>query len=319
MMSLWWVITRGGIHGNEHPDTDPIWSIGWDHRSLILMLLDGGKWRAFRLPKATHTYDGAHGWNTEWPRIRDVGEDDLLMTMHGTFWRFPRTFSAASTAGIRPRSTYLKVIGDFTRWNDRLVFGCDDTAKSEFLNTRKAKGTLAGPGQSHSNLWFADPSLPDKLGPASGTGGVWVNDVVKGGEWSDPFLFAGYDRYAAMKLAGAYRRIPGLLRENVIRRAADLMPTSELRRSRARSLSDAAAVACRILRTPSTCFPDAENPASASTSSAIPDSSATALRSRSLASRSVPAPEGRSDRCAARSSSPACSNPATSSGCCRAS
>ena len=93
----------GGIEGSA-PDA-PAWSIGWDHRSLILMLLDGGKWSAFRLPRASHCYDGAHGWNTEWPRIRDIGESDLLMTMHGSFWKFPRTFSAANTAGIAPRST----------------------------------------------------------------------------------------------------------------------------------------------------------------------------------------------------------------------
>ena len=37
------------------------------------------------------------------------------------------------------------------------MFGCDDTAKSEFLNKRKAKGSLAGPGQSQSNLWFVEP------------------------------------------------------------------------------------------------------------------------------------------------------------------
>jgi hypothetical protein len=187
----------GGICGNAHPETDPIWSIGWDYRSLILMLRDGGKWHAFRLPKAAHTYDGAHGWNTEWPRIREIGDKDLMMTMHGTFWRFPKTFSAANTAGIRPRSTYLKVIGDFCRWNDRLVFGCDDSAKSEFLNKRKAKGNAAGPGQSQSNLWFTDPSLPDQLGPALGRGAVWINDRLAAGQCSDPYLFAGYDRRAA--------------------------------------------------------------------------------------------------------------------------
>ncbi len=54
----------GGIGGNP-PSDDRLWSIGWDNRSLILMLLDGGKWHAFRLPKASHCYDGAHGWNTE--------------------------------------------------------------------------------------------------------------------------------------------------------------------------------------------------------------------------------------------------------------
>jgi hypothetical protein len=184
----------GGIYGNDDPAKDPIWAIGWDYRSLILMVLDGGKWSAFRLPKATHTYDGAHGWNTEWPRIRDIGEQDLLMTMHGMFWRFPRTFSMANSAGIRPRSSYLKVIGDFARWNDRLVFGCDDSAKSEFLNKRKAKGELAGPGQSQSNLWFAEPRTLDQLGPALGRGAVWMNETIKGGEWSDPFLFDGFDR-----------------------------------------------------------------------------------------------------------------------------
>ncbi|MCR4415619.1 MAG: hypothetical protein NUV77_24670 [Thermoguttaceae bacterium] len=187
----------GGISGNDRPETDPLWSIGWDHRSLILMLRDGGRWYPFRLPKAAHTYDGAHGWNTEWPRIREVGEPDLLMTMHGTFWRFPRTFSAANTAGIRPRSTYLKVIGDFARWGDRLVFGCDDTAKSEFINRRKAKGNLAAPGQSQSNLWFADLGLPDRLGPALGRGAVWVREAVKADQPSDPYLFAGYDRRGA--------------------------------------------------------------------------------------------------------------------------
>ncbi|MDQ3814687.1 MAG: hypothetical protein M3347_12145, partial [Armatimonadota bacterium] len=187
----------GGIYGNAHPAADPIWSIGWDYRSLLLMLREGGEWRTFRLPKGSHSYDGAHGWNTEWPRIRDIGEADLLMTMHGTFWRFPKTFAGANTAGIRPRSNYLKVIGDFCRWQDRLVFGCDDTAQSEFLNKRKAKGKIAAPGQSQSNLWFADPALLDQLGAPLGRGAVWLNDTVKSGEWSDPYLFTGYERRAA--------------------------------------------------------------------------------------------------------------------------
>lgn len=184
----------GGIFGNPRPAEDPIWSIGWDQRSLILMLRDNGAWHAFRLPKGTHTYDGAHGWNTEWPRIRDIGEETLLMTMHGTFWHFPKTFSRANTAGIRPRSTYLKVIGDFCRWNERLVFGCDDTAKSEFLNKRKAKGDIAGPGQSQSNLWFTEPALLDQLGAPLGRGAVWMNEPVSAAQWSEPYLLAGYPR-----------------------------------------------------------------------------------------------------------------------------
>ncbi len=184
----------GGIRGNASPDTDPLWSIGWDHRSLILMLLDRGEWYTYRLPKASHCYDGAHGWNTEWPRIREIGETDLLMTMHGMLWRFPVAFSKANSAGIAPRSTYLKVIGDFARWGDRVVFGCDDSARSEFLNKRKTKGEIAGPGQSHSNLWFIDPADLDRLGPPLGRGGVWVEEDVKANQPSDPFVFSGFER-----------------------------------------------------------------------------------------------------------------------------
>ncbi|MBL9209429.1 MAG: hypothetical protein JNL92_03125 [Opitutaceae bacterium] len=184
----------GDLSGNANPATDPIWSIGWDHRSLLLMVRAAGRWHAYRLPKGSHSYDGAHGWNTEWPRIRDIGEKDLLMTMHGTFWRFPRTFSPAQSAGIAPRSNYLKVVGDFTRWGDRLVLGCDDTALSEFLNKRRAKGKLAAPGQSQSNLWFLDPAQLDRLGPALGRGAVWLDEAVARDTPSDAYLFSGYEQ-----------------------------------------------------------------------------------------------------------------------------
>ncbi|WP_038166402.1 hypothetical protein [Verrucomicrobium sp. BvORR106] len=184
----------GGIYGNENPDKDPIWSIGWDFRSLILQLLEDGKWHTYRLPKSSHSYDGAHGWNTEWPRIREIGEgDNLLMTMHGAMWKFPKTFSSKNSAGIAPRSNYLKVIGDFALWKDKVVFGCDDTANAEFLNKRKAKGEIAAP-QSQSNLWFVEPSQIDHIGPVIGRGAVWMNDSVKAGQPSDAFLLAGYDQ-----------------------------------------------------------------------------------------------------------------------------
>ncbi len=189
----------GGISGNADPASDPLWSIGWDDRSLLLYQRAGSGWQVFRLPKASHSYDGAHGWNTEWPRIRDIGapgKADLLMTMHGMFWSFPASFSERTTAGIRPRSSYLKVVGDFCRWNDRIVLGCDDSAKSEFLNKRKLKGEIAGPGQSSSNLWFVTPATLDHLGPTTASGSVWQDEAVQAGQTSDPFLFAGWARRA---------------------------------------------------------------------------------------------------------------------------
>lgn len=190
----------GGIQGNEHPLTDPIWATGWDHRSVLLAVRDDGSWSFYRLPKASHSYDGAHGWNTEWPRIRDIGPraaPEYLMTMHGMFWKFPATFSSKSTGGIRPRSAYLKVIGDFTRWHDRLVFGCDDSAQKEFLNKRKVKGNIEGPGQSNSNLWFTSLGKPDELGTSTATGAVWLGDSVQHNEPSEPFLFAGWSERMA--------------------------------------------------------------------------------------------------------------------------
>ena len=190
------VTGSGGIRGNASPD-DPLWSVGWDHRSLLLMSLDGGQWHTYRLPKGSHSYDGAHGWNTEWPRIRDVGlGDDLLMTMHGTFWRFPKTFTSHASAGIRPLSNTVKVVGDFCRWGDWVVLGCDDSAKAEFYNKRRAKGAIRGPGQSNSNLWFLRPEQLAALGPAIGRGALWFDEAVKAGVPTDPYLLDGYDRRA---------------------------------------------------------------------------------------------------------------------------
>lgn len=190
----------GGIYGNSNPKTDPIWATGWDYKSVLLGVRDHGKWSFFRLPKASHSYDGAHGWNTEWPRIRDVGtpeKPDYLMTMHGMFWLFPKTFTSANTVGIRPRSAYLKVIGDYTRWQNGLVFGCDDSAQKEFLNKRKAKGEIEGPGQSNSNLWFTSINTPDRLGPTTAQGAIWLSEKVEANVSSDPFLFAGWKKRVA--------------------------------------------------------------------------------------------------------------------------
>lgn len=186
----------GGIYGNPNPETDPIWATGWDHKSLLLGVRGATEgWHFYRLPKASHSYDGAHGWNTEWPRIRDIGTEeqpDYLMMMHGMFWNFPGTFTVANSTGIRPRSAYLKVIGDFTRWKDQLVFGCDDSAQREFLNKRKAKGNIEGPGQSNSNLWFTSVSTPDELGPTTAGGTLWAEEKVNADEYSEPFLFTGW-------------------------------------------------------------------------------------------------------------------------------
>src|SRR5690606_6959950 len=154
------------------------------HRSVVLKVRDNHKWAEYRLPKSSFTYDGINGVNTEWPRIRKIGKEGYLMTMHGMFWKFPKTFSHNNTSGIRPLSSYLKIVGDYTWRNDQIVLGTDDasTFSSRFVETA-----------THSNLWFMKPGELQKLGPKSGFGGVWINDRVLKSSPSSPFLLAGFE------------------------------------------------------------------------------------------------------------------------------
>lgn len=176
----------GGIYGS--PDEKaPVWAIGWDRRSTILKLCDNGQWSTFRLPKANHTYDPKHGYYTEWPRIREVTGGKYLMDMCGMFFDFPKTFSAANTAGIAPVSSHLRYIPDFCAWNGRLVLATDETTRMENPMV----------GQCQSNLWFGQWDDLKTWGPRQGWGGVWINDAVKAGVPSDPFLLAGFERRVA--------------------------------------------------------------------------------------------------------------------------
>lgn len=48
--------------------------------------------------------------------------------------------------------------------------------------------------------------------------------------------FAGYERYAAMRLAERYYRVPAVLRDSLVRQAVGLLPSSETKRSRVRDI-----------------------------------------------------------------------------------
>lgn len=173
----------GGIHGAPSADS-PLWAMGWDKRSIRLKLLDRGVWSTFLLPKAAHNNDPKHGWYTEWPRIRQVGGGRYMADMHGMFFDFPGTFSTGKTGGIRPIGSHLRYVPDFCDWNGKLVLATDETSIFE--------NPLAG--QAQSNLWIGSPDELKNWGPASGYGGPWIEDDVKAGVPSDPFLIAGFDR-----------------------------------------------------------------------------------------------------------------------------
>ena len=172
----------GGLLGEPSADA-PVWSTGWDKRSVLLHVRAGGGWHRYRLPKGSYTYDPAHGWFTEWPRIRSIGDGPLLLNMHGTFFDFPAAFVPGQASGVRPLSTHLHYTTDFTEWNGRVVLSGDDTSILQ--------NPLASKPQS--NLRFlARSQLATDFGPRSGWGGVWVDDEVQAGQASDPILIAGY-------------------------------------------------------------------------------------------------------------------------------
>lgn len=180
------VTTRHGVNAVPN-DNSPLWSIGWDKRSLRLKVMEDGKWYTYLLPKATYNNDPSHGWFTEWPRIREIAEGDMMMDMHGMFFSFPATFSKENTSGIRPISSHLRYIPDFCGWNGRIVLATDEVS---------IQGNILS-GQPQSNLWFGSKEELSQWGPANGYGAIYLNDTVETNETSDPYLLAGFDRRMA--------------------------------------------------------------------------------------------------------------------------
>lgn len=206
----------GGIAGPPSADA-PLWAIGWDEKSVLLMVrshadAQAGKdpWHAFRLPKACGSYDGDHGWHTEWPRIREVvpAQDGkparFILTMHGGWYDLPAGFSAEAPCGLAPLCTHLKITGDVAPWRldgrPAIVFGCDDAAKSGFkTELQNPRNDLTG--RSNSNLWFTTWQGLGALGRPAGTAYAWRNEDVAAGQPSDPVLFAGGYRGRCVHLA----------------------------------------------------------------------------------------------------------------------
>ena len=186
-----------GITGGSD-GSDPIWTMGWDRRSIRLKVLDNGKWHTYLLPKAAYCNDASHGWYTEWPRIREITGGRWMMDMHGMFYDFPKTFSAKNSGGIKPIGSHLRYVPDFCDWNGQLILATDETS----IQGNK----LAG--QPQSNLWFGDYEDLKTWGPASGYGGPWIEDEVKANTPSDPFLVAGFDRRVIHLATGRKRLQP---------------------------------------------------------------------------------------------------------------
>jgi hypothetical protein len=176
----------GGIYGNPNPATDPVWSTGFDAKSVLLHVMENQQWQLWRLPKGSYSHDGSHGWHTEWPRIRQLDPTDpnsiYLMHMHGIFFNFPKTFSADNFAGLAPISNYYKMPTDYAVFNGKIVMGKNDASK--FSNPLAQK--------NQSNFWFGTMDDIENWGSPAGHGAVWMNEAVGTGQTSDPFLIDGF-------------------------------------------------------------------------------------------------------------------------------
>ncbi|MFB9052725.1 hypothetical protein ACFFVB_06485 [Formosa undariae] len=176
------VTTKNGINAIPN-DESPLWTMGWDKRSIQLKVLENETWKTYLLPKATYNNDPSHGWFTEWPRIREVGDGKMMMDMHGMFYDFPSTFSHTHTAGIKPIGSHLRYIPDFLSWNNMVVLATDETS---------IQGNPYA-GQPQSNLWFGKREELGNWGPKSAYGAIWLNDEVIAEKPSLPFLIASFD------------------------------------------------------------------------------------------------------------------------------
>ena len=163
---------------------DALFAVGQDRASALLhVFLPETGWKVYRLPKSTHTQD--HAFTTEWPRIREVESERLLMDASGMFYELPAMTYDHSVWGLRPIASHLRVVGDFCSWNGMLVMAGDQTTPIHESNPVA--------GQPQANLWFGKTDDLWQWGKPQGWGGPWWETDVTADVPSDPYLMTGFD------------------------------------------------------------------------------------------------------------------------------
>ncbi len=162
------------IYGNG------IWATGWDRASVKLKFYSPAenKWLTYRLPKGSQAWE--HAWNTEWMRIREAQTERFMVDVFGIFYELPVMVYGGRMLSIKPIANHIRVIPDFTFWRGMFVMAGDQIDNAV--------------GQPQSNFLFANIDDLWKMGKASGFGAVWLDESVKSGQVSDPFLMNGFDK-----------------------------------------------------------------------------------------------------------------------------
>ncbi|MEM1058472.1 MAG: hypothetical protein AAGK14_04425 [Verrucomicrobiota bacterium] len=163
-----------------------IFASGWDRASALLKVYTQADqtWRTYRLPKASHTHE--HKWQTEWPRIRSVEHERLLMDLAGMWYELSPWAFGNRIWGLRPVSTHLWVHGDFCSWKGLLVVGADNASHDSGGNHECA--------EPQSGIWMGKTDDLWNYGKPSGWGGPWWENAIAAGQPSDPYLLTGFDQ-----------------------------------------------------------------------------------------------------------------------------
>jgi hypothetical protein len=155
--------------------TGAVLATGWDEASAILKVLINGRWSTYRLPKVSPSYDPAWG---DWPRIREVETERLLMDCHGLFYEMSELLYEGKVWGLRPVAAHGRAIGEFCTWRGLLVM----------------TGATSGAGTSSTPFWFGKTDDLWQSGKPKGSGGPLLNTPVRPETASDPYLMTGFDQ-----------------------------------------------------------------------------------------------------------------------------
>lgn len=166
----------------------PMIATGWDHISAIMRVFVNGKWKRYRIPKGSRTFDETSC--TEWMRIREIETERAMMDCHGIFYEIGMHTYGNQLWAIKPISSHLRVIPDFCSWRGMLVLGGNQATPMKF--GPQDRNPLAG--QSQAGLWFGKTDDLWNFGKPKGFGGVWYHTPVKPAEPSDPYLMYGFDK-----------------------------------------------------------------------------------------------------------------------------
>ncbi|MEM6331892.1 MAG: hypothetical protein AAF823_00950 [Planctomycetota bacterium] len=170
----------------RHEFGGTMFATGWDQASALMKVFTkaDNAWTTYRLPKASHCFD--HMWQTEWPRIREVEHERLLMDHHGMFYELSPWAYGNRVWGVKPISQHLWVHGDFCSFRGMLVLGADNASPSH--------GQSPTTAEPQSGLWFGKTDDLWSFGKPQGWGGPYWDTAVTAGQPSDPYLMTGFDR-----------------------------------------------------------------------------------------------------------------------------